>query len=152
MKELSEVDKAWLAALIDGEGCIGIGKDWSSYRVYVEVYNTYIPLLASIIDRTGFGYINIRKKWGPNNKKPMGMYSITNRSAHELIEQVLPYLIAKKEQAKIALAFRDTVFAYNPQPRGKKGKGSVKLPPEILARRKQLHDLMVKANGGMIVI
>lgn len=97
-------DMAYLAGILDGEGTIGIyyHEKRNSYRVKISVVNTYKPLIDWIASVFG-GYIYQRNhmKWKTRYEWHLGEDSI------ELIRSLIPFLKVKKEQAIIAVDFRD---------------------------------------------
>ena len=100
---------AYLAGLIDGEGCIVIKKNKSTNRLYnyslrltVQMYHK--DVIYAIYCRFG-GNIHILK-----NK--IWFWDIGGLDAGDLLKELLPYLIVKKEQAELALNFLKT-FEYS---------------------------------------
>lgn len=97
-------DLAYLAGIIDGEGTIGIyyHKGRNSYRVKIYVVNTYKPLidwLGSVFG--GFVYKRNHTKWKTRYEWHLG------ENAMELLKSLIPYLKIKKDQAILALGFRE---------------------------------------------
>lgn len=108
---------SYLAGLIDGEGCISIirsrrsktdGKTfYYNYSLSVDIFNSSTVLMKWLIQNFGGVYYNRDRKddykWKvANNWRPKGA-----ANKKELLLSTLPYLIIKKEQAKIALAYMD---------------------------------------------
>jgi hypothetical protein len=81
----------YLAGLVDGEGCIRLHpSNKGKYRKYyprLQVTNTYKPILDMLVDQYG-GAVHSDTKSRKENWK-----------ARELLNQLLPYLIIKKEKA-----------------------------------------------------
>ncbi len=99
----SEIQNAWLAALIDGEGTVSFTLDGKTHiRPYVEIANTSRLLLATIKELTNAGYI------GGNSKRDGGPTKIafSGNAASELLRRVLPYLLIKRLNAILYLAYR----------------------------------------------
>ena len=107
---VSEVDLAWLAGIVDGEGCLTIfrrtNKSSSGSRIIspaasATITNSNLSLMVrcmEILDFLGvkYRYINPRN----SNKRPLRRIQIRNYdSLRVLIRQIKPYLIAKTNQA-----------------------------------------------------
>lgn len=105
----NESKLSYLAAIIDGEGTIGIykhGDRW--YQIRLNVGNTSEELIDYL--RENFG----GKKSGPYNQKPEKWRDVFNwecstKEAIRLINNIKSYLVIKQEQAQLALdAWEDT--------------------------------------------
>jgi hypothetical protein len=105
-------DKAkfgYLAGILDGEGCLTIGAGRRetgviNYNPIVLVQNTSRELIEWLQSRFG-GQVYLSKK-ETEKTKTAWMWRITQKKAIEnLLLAVLPYLVIKREQAKILLAF-----------------------------------------------
>lgn len=106
---ISDVDKAYTAGIVDGEGYIAIMQVDGRFRVRVEVGSTSECLIEWIHQLYGgFFYMTEpkNKKW-----KPVYRFMIQGRKSRALLEDVLPYLKIKKNQCKIALRLLDTLVS-----------------------------------------
>ena len=152
----SEVDRAWLAAMFDGEGTIGIRR-FDSYRkekqqvyqdgfiVYTSVTNSDVELLDRCIELTGFG--DRRIKWagragetdkrGITTRRDSYGWRQDGNNAVRIIRAIYPYLIAKKKQACIA---------YTLDYLNKHGHGSRSVPKEIQEKKVYLWGLIKGCN------
>lgn len=150
----SEIDRAWLAAMFDGEGCIGIRR-FKSYRkdleqayqdgfvVYTVVTNNDTELLDRCKELTGLGWIAQKQKAGTVDSR--GIISRRNsygwraegNSAVDVIRAIYPHLIAKKRQARIA---------YTLDMLNKNGHGSRSVPKEIQEKKEFLKRLINCCN------
>jgi hypothetical protein len=94
---ISDVDAAYIAGLIDGEGSIS----YTRKHPKVMVYNTSKELMEWIQKTLGFGTVCLDVKRKRNNKwKLCYMYEATNfHDIYALLSRVLPYLKLKKEKA-----------------------------------------------------
>jgi hypothetical protein len=117
-KDMTEVEKAWLAAVIDSEGSVVIGKLSEKYgnRKYVaiQVSNTNKEFVDKV--RELFG-ISTTTPHNYNTFKKGVIYQtrISGKVAVlKVLKQVYPYLIIKKEKAKQAIEFLE---ANPPRPR-----------------------------------
>ena len=109
---LTEPEKAWLAAIIDGEGSIGIyrsrrPKTKTGWRFYpcVSFYNTN----EALMDR----FVELTSQWVTRRRKIVNGSSLTNKEVHvveirygttgDFLNTIKEYLIAKKGQADLVL-------------------------------------------------
>lgn len=111
---------AYLAGLIDGEGCIYIGRSYAKAivsrttgsRQYlflsVSVTSTTLPLMLWLKKNFGGSYRSKRPQ--QDNWRECYGWRLMSRQAAEMLRRTLPYLIVKKEQAEIALEFQERLF------------------------------------------
>ena len=110
---------AWAAGFIDGDGFITIqnrsqkvnGKHYEGYYVRLGCCQaSEVPLKE--LQRLFGGSIR-EKNSGPNkegyNRKQQWTWCLSTKSACSALEQLYPYLIHKKECAKLALDFQQTM-------------------------------------------
>lgn len=116
MLDITEPQKAYIAGIIDGEGSITISRKIDktmragvAYRPYVPVTNTDRRLLDWLFETTGLG--NVRPNAIPKNPnhKPSWRWELWSQQAHQLLLNILPYLILKKEQAILLIEFMERV-------------------------------------------
>ncbi len=96
--------EAYIAGLIDGEGCISVEIKRGIHQLSIIVGMTDANALHVIATRFGN---NVR---GPYNSMRFGTRPIYNWSASggkavEMLETLLPYLVVKRSQAELALTF-----------------------------------------------
>lgn len=98
---------AYIAGILDGEGTLCMGKypnKWNKslgYRGYLAIANTYVPVLEYIKSFIGGKIIE--------QGKGKGCYSLS-LSTNEIrrwLPELSTYLIVKKKQAEVLLAFLD---------------------------------------------
>jgi hypothetical protein len=102
---LSEVDAAYIAGLIDGEGTITLSRKHSgeNRQLSVSISSTERNILESVLQRIGVGKIT-RKRTAKPQHSPSFAYAIWNRQALDLLEQITPYLTSyKRKRAQCAL-------------------------------------------------
>jgi hypothetical protein len=108
---VSEVDLAYAAGIIDGEGTICIchirrpkcNPDWEN-RLLVEVNttdNVIVPWLKSTFGST----VHLQKATRPGCKNS-NRWVCTHRRAVAFLQLVMPYLKLKKTQAVLAINFQ----------------------------------------------
>lgn len=112
----TEIQSAWFAALVDGEGTIGIWKEKRlgnssgyRYRTALEVFNTNLDLInaiASLVD----GFAALKRKEGATSRHKTSYRVVVNRRAtRSVLERIAPYLVAKRKQADLVIRFCQTV-------------------------------------------
>lgn len=148
---ISDVQLAWAAGIIDGEGCLhisrarpnrGAGAVSPSYSFYLKVTMGHRPTverLQSIFAAAGCpGSIQSVTQWRFN---PAYSWLLASRKAIDVIRLVRPYLVTKAAEADIAEEF----MSLRPAPRGGNNKFRA-TPPELLAERHALWDKMRRAK------
>ena len=114
MRILSETEKAYIAGIIDGEGCICLVKakrgqrkrgpsPYVFYAIHLRVANTRHELIAWLLDRIGGKMYVLQKTRG--NRKLALQWHTQGRQAKDLLAQVEPYLVIKRAQAEVARRF-----------------------------------------------
>jgi hypothetical protein len=114
MRQMSEVEKAYIAGLMDGEGCIAIVKNSPkgraisvSYRVTIVMNMTDAGQMDYCQRITGAGYITRHEVNTRPNCRDRWQWSLYKDETIELLREIYPYLILKKPQAALALEFVD---------------------------------------------
>ena len=105
-QQLQEKNATWLAALIDGEGCISISYQTPYHKPiraypHLTISNGSRKLIEKCFQLTRIGGINAHKPQKGNI--PIYNWNTTGSRVSSVLIQVYPYLIVKKEQAKVAL-------------------------------------------------
>lgn len=110
-----DTEWAYLAGLIDGEGCIWLGshntKSTNSYAYYVSIYNTDGGLIEYLFHVFG-GYCHYNERNDRNGDRygHMPIHRIVWHSKDDImfiLNGVLPYLIVKHAKASALLNFLD---------------------------------------------
>jgi hypothetical protein len=103
---------AYVAGLIDGEGCFGMyySKRLNRHYLTVDIYNSSLELLEWLSDNFPGDHREIK---APSKKihinwKPQYIWRSNNNDTLSFLKQVLPYLIVKKQQCLLAIQFRET--------------------------------------------
>lgn len=125
----SESELAYLAGLIDGEGCLRVEKSGGKYRYTpmtptVCVTNSNPTLIKWVIEKFG-GHLYLKK-----SKTCWDIYWLGKRAV-EVLEQVYPYLVGKKEQADLIFAYRKLV-----------GKAGKRLSKDNIDKRMAIQEAM----------
>lgn len=105
IKTLTEVEAAYLAGIIDGEGTVTLtrrNKD-NQRQLAVTISSTDRNLLEYVLDIVGAGKIT-NKTMSRSNHSPAFTYQLYNRQALTLLKRVAPFLRTyKKDRTKIVL-------------------------------------------------
>lgn len=110
-------DAAYIAGIIDGEGSINIsrhrnrkytgargGRLWAyQLGVAVEMYDK--GPVRFIFEQTKLGQLKLAKK-RKKCKLPMWRWTVSGPQAQEVLEEIRPFLLAKGEQADLAIEFQ----------------------------------------------
>lgn len=112
---------AYLAGIIDGEGCLLISRSnrgsYMNYYGRIHVKNTDYRLIKWLVDIFG-GNVHQNNPVSPKHAIAYSWYF--SGDAHDkevLLLAVLPYLIVKKEQAKVLVEFFRMSGEKNPEKR-----------------------------------
>ena len=105
---------AYLAGIVDGEGCICMTRGFSSrkasgptFKIRLTICSTSLVLLDWLVVNFGGNYTKKALKIGMENKHSKSYnWNIHCDKAGQIIEMVLPYLVIKKRQAELVLAYR----------------------------------------------
>lgn len=108
--DLSETERVWLAAFVDGEGTIGIyrstrkgNRSGFRYQAVCSVANTNLALIER------FAWLAdtrvVRKSKNGTRCKDIYTVSVKGRALENFLRQIRPHLIAKVEQADLVLDF-----------------------------------------------
>ncbi len=136
------VSLGYLAGFLDADGTIGIYKNLEAdrrispyYQLSVSIYNTNRKVLEILREEFG-GSIRENRKSG--RKKIPLILQFGPVRAEEILRQILPHLIVKKQQAVIALSLREEIAASPGNP----------LSDETLERREAFYRKIRFLNSG----
>ena len=111
---MTEAERAYLAGILDGEGCLAIYKQFQKatpiraarwhFFPRVTVGNTRLELLFWLKQKLG-GAVNVNTKQ-IGRRKTGYRWTCSDRRAIEVITLALPYLLLKRSQAELILSFR----------------------------------------------
>lgn len=103
----SPIDLAYMAGFFDGEGSVVAWKAFKgnhkSPSITVKVGNTDIRPVQMFVKY--FGPFSIQKAVLAPSGKTMFFFNIGESRSRVILERLMPYLVIKKRQAKIALEF-----------------------------------------------
>lgn len=98
-----DTDWAYLAGLIDGEGCISASSQHAPrYHAQLKVLNTDRRMLNWIRETFAKGSVSVNRL-GEGNSKTCFKWRVTGKeNVAYILTEVLPYLVIKKDQALLA--------------------------------------------------
>ena len=137
----TDVELAYLAGIIDGEGSFVLHRHKDGYRFasQLQVGNTDVRMLEWIAARFGG---NVRLERRSNLKhKPIYRWVSDASMLDALITATLPYLICKRDQADLMLAYRRTL---PPIIRTKRSTNDV--PEHVKTDRIRIHKSLAVLN------
>jgi hypothetical protein len=132
---MNDLQWAYLAGIIDGEGTIGIVAPYKGARggrVELSVANTS-PVLIEWLRATGYGRVHPKqraKAW----HKDAWAWNVRGHQIEEVLSGVIPYLVIKAPHARLALQFLETVHSTS------------RLPDNVIALRAQMQTKMRDLN------
>lgn len=103
--QMTRAERAWLAGLFDGEGCIAWPRRENLHTARIDVYNCNYELLLMVQERTGTGKISARGKAKEHHSQAY-VWNCYGDNARLVLGQILPWLIVKKVAAEIVLGLR----------------------------------------------
>jgi len=113
---LTELEKVWLAAMIDGEGSVGIYRSKRANHKYgyrwsttVSITNTNKDLMDRFAELSDCWVSRRRVNGGSAKNRPIHCVEIRYTNTRGFLEQILPYLIAKTKQAELVIDFCNMV-------------------------------------------
>ena len=109
-RRMTPCEAAWVAGIIDGEGTITIRtKPYPGGKRYqvaaLLACNTDAELIARLVEYTGIG--RLRLHYRPEQKrKELWRWGTDQRQAAAVVEQILPWLTAKRRVGELLLEFQ----------------------------------------------
>ncbi len=105
-----DTDAAYMAGIIDGEGCITISKSINTrllhgesvYQGMVSVTNTDRRMLEHLIKITGVGSIYTERVSGTRKKTPY-RWQCRSQNALFVLRAAYPHLVTKGKQAAVVI-------------------------------------------------
>ncbi|HET7370947.1 MAG TPA: LAGLIDADG family homing endonuclease [Gammaproteobacteria bacterium] len=106
---LSAPEAAYIAGVIDGEGTVALTRKHrgENRQLVVSISNTDFGLLEYIRDTVGAGRLTGKRTYRDHHT-PSKTFTITNRQALRLLEQIVPYLRTYKAE-RAALILKDYI-------------------------------------------
>lgn len=136
----TDTDYAYIAGVIDSDGCIQACKLTSGsghYRAELHVIQKNIAIIDFLYSRFE-GSVNVVNRQHKSGLKNYIRWMITGTRMANILKNCLPYLVLKKEQAKLAIELQSMLV-----PKGR----ARKLPVEAIERRKYIAFKMKSLNS-----
>jgi hypothetical protein len=135
---------AYVAGLIDGEGCIRLQVSKATYRasVWVGMTEVALPLLTNLREEWGGSLYRLRpatERWSA-----AWTWVVHGTNAGTLLRVVQPYLQLKQEQARLALEVETIRAALARRPNGLGGAWTPEARQVCAAIKQQMHVLNAK--------
>ena len=139
-----EVEWAWLAGFVDGEGSFMVtheGRKHVSPRL--DIMNVSFDLIDKCHKIAGGGVTGPISKGAMNSlNKPVYRWSVRGTNLQNCIENILPFMVSKTEQASLCLLLRKHTI----QGSIKGHYGRPRLTDEFKARRLQIRLAVMALN------
>lgn len=149
-RQATEIEKAYYAGIMDGEGCISIyhqpkpgSPDILRYNVRIQVGMTDSRAVRKMYDQYG-GTVYTRLKSKNPNWKLSTMWYLTGKRVTRFLLDIYPYLILKTGQAELALELRNLIALRRRHEKGR--KGTIPLTQGEYTQRKSLKTAMHVLN------
>jgi len=110
----NEIDRVWLAAMLDAEGCIFIHKRKAgqhngqgyyrqndSYGPGVEICNTSLSIVERVHALVGKGSICTSERGTYGRKQTLYRWNLRTTESRDFVREIYPYLVAKQQQARL---------------------------------------------------
>jgi len=113
-REVREIELAWLAGIIDGEGCIYFGKRFDGkgkpyHRLSISIANSDVRMIAKasqIYEALNLRFAYQLRTFAKFMKKHQMCIIVDSQgTGRKLLEAIYPYLVSKKDQAKLVLEY-----------------------------------------------
>lgn len=132
----SETDYAWAAGIIDGEGYIGMTRNKAgtnrrtteSFQIRISVRMTHEETIRRLQGIFG-GTVKLAKSCNPSRHRSTFEWYVGDMLTVEVLRVTVKYMTTKKDQANLALEFRNNCFRLHPT-----GRGAC-CAPEVVALR-----------------
>lgn len=141
------IDYAYVAGIIDGEGCIAVrnsrpaAKNGATWCLTIRVHVCSKKIVDKLVGVFG-GHIYLHM---PSNHQnyPQYYWSIRSGAAYKLLRKIKPYLTEKKAQADIGIQF------FNHQKRCKRGR--LGLSPVVIKKRESMHKRLKELKTAFLM-
>lgn len=102
---MTELEKAYIAGIIDGEGSIMLQRFHKNQfpSPCVSIASSTIELLNWIREKVRYGVIKRKKNYNPKKHKDCYSYSLKYDEAIKFIEAIYPYLIIENKKKRAFL-------------------------------------------------
>lgn len=147
------MDLAFFAGLFDAEGYVTMGKKLNyrgsfDYTLAVGMTNTNLPMIEWVRLICGFGSVvtqGIDQVKRPNHKQYWKWFTTSNK-ALTVLESIYPYLIVKKADAEVGIAFQK----WKSKETSRWGKGN--RPESSYIKEEKARNLLTDSRDGNLSI
>ena len=143
----TDTDLAYFAGIIDGEGCFAMHQQpvGHVFALQLQIGNTSPQLMEWIRSKFG-GSVNLEKRNNPRHK-PVFRWLATADSLDAIVPAIIPFLVVKKAQAELFLAYRRTLG-----PKVKSHRSTYDTPLAVKRERARIHsEIRVLNQRGIAV-
>src|SRR5690349_20279552 len=106
---MTDTQAAYLAGIVDGEGCIYVGKSGNNYMsAWVAICMTHKPTIEWIGEVTGCGMV-IEHRTKQQGRRKAWLWRLMSQQAVPFLRELLPHLVTKKFQAEKYIALMQVV-------------------------------------------
>jgi hypothetical protein len=100
---------AYVAGIIDGEGHISLSRDKARYRLRLAVKSTCEELATWLATVANVGTVRVyrdKRQTKVGTRQVIHEWRVFTQQARVVLELVLPHLIVKREQARLAIEYQ----------------------------------------------
>ena len=143
MKQSNTARFAYLAGVIDADGCIQIRKfrraDGYGYDCAILVNHTDGRALDFCVGAFGGSIYTIKNYQAGSNRKRVWRWEIRGDAAADVCKRIVPFLRIKKDQGELLIRFRTAVNRSSARKVAEEGWEGGRLLPHELAEREELY-------------
>jgi hypothetical protein len=147
--QLDQRTLAYVAGIVDGEGCIAIRRCKASgsrktpaHSAIVTVGNTSRKLIEYLVGLYGFGTVTYRAP--TKERRGSYLWTVESKKARTVIAPLRDFLVIKREQAALLIEFVDGFESFKGARPGH--RGGIPVSDAEMGRRAALHDRMRELN------
>jgi hypothetical protein len=133
---MTEAELGWTAGIIDGEGCIGLYHYGQPTEALSVAVGTCSKATAEKLQELWGGGLNIPRARTKGNRLQY-RWAVRTKMAVQMLEEIEPHLVEKKDQAFVGLLFAET--------RVQRGK---RIGPKVQVFRTELADKLKELKRG----
>ena len=138
MNNLLDTEKAYIAGLFDGEGCVTLTKSRNHHQPRILISNSDIRVIEWLQTKLPFGRYKAINSKNIRNSHTVWVWALGSKDNVKLfLILIRPYLIIKADQADLLLSLLDAEQETIREPITKKGPGRSFLPVDVVKRREE---------------
>lgn len=149
----TELDCAYAAGIVDGEGNISIrkkalrkGRRMRDIHTEIIITMTDRPVLAWLQERWGGGILKQNRSEKHAHWQDIYRWNLYSARAATFLKSILPYMIAKRPQAELGIEFQEFLASWATKRYHAYQKGFQSLPDGVLEKREEYHFRMKVLN------